>query len=380
MIFNVSPHVLMDVRSCAMRGWTRHVMGYTSVNDSIKAAAGSAYHAGMAVFLDPNLTETGPERRARALAALHAKYDAVWEKCPADKLDEGYTPKNLHRLFDRWMEVNPPSVQPWKKVLDVETAFVSRAWLVTGTMYDVTLTEIPLADVPAQIRNGDDVVQLIVRPDAVVLDAAGMIRYVDTKTTGWSVTDASWLRNLRLSFQTQLYADAVVQKYGDQAMYGGWINACEIKKLPGSSQAAPKMKLDGTPAKIPPCPTHKRPYAECGVEHMKSVMQECLSDPGSIAYALALAKNAATTFVKLHRQHVEFLKNNPLDSVRFDLTHEAWGSYPLTNIPVDGIANEKCRFCPAAEWCDSNRVLGALPSFMSYDPWPVETGMREHAA
>jgi hypothetical protein len=130
MIYNVSPHLLMDVRTCAMRGFTRHVLGYTSVSDSIKTAASSAYHAGMAVYLDPKLTETGPERRARALAALHAVYDDVFARSPADKLEEGYTPKNIHKLFDRWMEVNPPAVQPWREVVEVETAFVSRAWLV----------------------------------------------------------------------------------------------------------------------------------------------------------------------------------------------------------------------------------------------------------
>lgn len=359
MIYRVSPHVLADVRSCAMRGWTRHVKGYTSVGDSIKAAAGSAYHAGMAVFLDPNLTETGPERRARALAALHAVYDPVWANCPPDKLEEGYTPNNLHRLFDRWMEMHPPAACSWKRVIEVETAFVSRRWRVVGGLYDFSLEEI--ANNGAAF--GDDVVELIVRPDAIVIDGANFYRYVDTKTTGWRVKDPSWLRNLRLSFQTQLYADAVVQRFGQKAMYAGWINACEIKKLPGSNPTV-KLKQDGTPAKVPPCPTHKKPYAECGVEHMESVMQECTSDPDSVNYALALAKNAATTYVKLKRQHAAAKGEE----------------YPVTNIPVDGIANEKCRFCPAAEWCDSGRVVQALPSFMVHQPWPVETGMREHAA
>jgi len=362
-----------------MRGWARHVMGYTSIGDSIKASAGSAYHAGAAVFLDPALTETGPERRTRALAALHAVYDPVWDACPADKLDEGYTPGNLHRLFDRWMEMHPPSAVEWQEVLAVETAFVSRRWLVKKSMnpFDVELEELPSpvshVIATAGMLADQDVVELIVRPDAIVIDKAGMIRYVDTKTTGWRVKDPNWLRALKLSFQTQLYADAIVQKYGERAMYGGWINACEIKKLPGSNPTV-RLKNDGTPAKVAPCPLHKRPYADCGVEHMESVMLECLSDPDSVQWALALAKMAATTFVKLQRQHQEFAPKG------VELTDEAWKAYPLKNIPVDGIANEKCRFCPAGEWCDAGRVIGALPSTMRYDPWPVEEGMREHAA
>lgn len=372
-LYNVSPHLLMDVRSCAMRGWTRHVMGYTSVSDSIKAAAGSGYHAGMAVYLDPQVPEQGPERRARALAALHAKYDPVWEKCPPEKLEEGYTPKNIHRLFDRWMEVNPPAMQPWQRVVEVETAFVSRAWRVqTGPLsaYDIELVEVAPGTWEHQPEH--DYVRLIVRPDAVVVDAAGLYRYVDTKTTGWRVTDPSWLRSLRMSLQTKLYADAIVQRYGaDKAMYGGWINACEIKKLPGGSEAPPKLKLDGTPAKIPPCPTHKRPYAECGPEHMQHVTQECLTNADDIGWALDEAKRAATTFVKLMRQDAH---------IRYTDPEFALERYPIRNIPVEGESNDKCRFCPAAEWCDSGRSVAALPSFLSHDPWPVETGKREHAA
>jgi hypothetical protein len=106
---------------------------------------------------------------------------------------------------------------------------------------------------------------------------------------------------------------------------------------------------------------------------MESVMQECPSDPDSVEWALALAKNAAVTFVKLHRQHAEF-------APKADVTDPAWRNYPIKNIPVDGIANEKCRFCPAAEWCDAGRVIGALPSTMAFNPWPVEEGMRVHAA
>ena len=368
MIYRVSPHLLMDVRTCAMRGWSRHVMGYTSVGDHIKMAAGSAYHAGMAVFLDPHLTmadgalPTSHERRTRALAALHAVYDKVWDASPADKLEEGYTPKNLHALFDRWMEVNPPAVQPWQEVIEVETAFVSRRWIVDGDGYDFNLIEIAGGEVDTGCLTRD-IVELIIRPDAVVLDRASLIRYVDTKTTGWRVSDPTWLRNLSLNLQTQLYADGIVQRYGERAMLGGWINACEIKKLPGASAAPPKLKKDGTPYASSLCATHKKPYEQCGPEHMNHVIKECLTSPEQISWALDEAKRAVATFVKLSRQHE---RGDDAESVR--------------NIPTEGTSNGACRFCPAAEWCDAGRIVPALPSFMAYNPWPITTGMREHAA
>ena len=41
-----------------------------------------------------------------------------------------------------------------------------------------------------------------------------------------------------------------------------------------------------------------------------------------------------------------------------------------------GTANEKCRFCPAAEWCDTGRFEPTLENFMIYEPYPVEPGKR----
>lgn len=368
MLYNVSPHLLMDVRSCAMRGWSRHVMGYTSVGDFIKMAAGSAYHAAMAAYLDPELTEEGPARRARALAVLHVTYDAVWARVPAEQLEEAYTPHNLERLFDRWMELHPVAQCPWKRVLAVETAFVSRAWWVKpkagGSVYDFELIE--TAPFIADAYEGDeDIVQLIVRPDALVEDEIGMVRYVDTKTTGWHITDPGWARALRMNLQTQLYADAVVQKYHERAVLGGWINACEIKKLPESDRR---------------CKLHNVTYAECGSEHAKTHVMPCLTTPENVAKAVDEAKRAIVTYVKLMIQHREHAPRDANDEIFSDLTHEGWRSYPVQGIPNEGSSNDKCRFCPTSQWCDeSPGVVASLPNFMAFNPWPVEVNKREHA-
>jgi hypothetical protein len=43
---------------------------------------------------------------------------------------------------------------------------------------------------------------------------------------------------------------------------------------------------------------------------------------------------------------------------------------------VAGTTNEKCRFCPAGEWCDAGRIDEALENFMVYEPYSVEIGAR----
>lgn len=369
MIWNVSPHLLMDVRSCGVRGWTRHVMGYTTVGDAIKMKAGQAYHAAMAVYLDPAIAEVGPERRARALKALHAVYDGTWEVAPAEQLDEAYTPGNLHRLFDRWMQLYPSDAQPWKRVIEVETAFVSRAWRVDrigSGPYDI---ELNLCPSPTMVdpKSQHDWVQLILRPDALVEDHANFIRYVDTKTTGWHISDPGWMRSLRMNLQTQLYADGVHAKYNERAVLGGWVNACEIKHLPDSNR-----KCKAHPGQL---------YSECGPEHAKTSIMSCDTNPENVAKALAEAKRAATTFVKLMIQHREHAPRDRDDAIASDLTDPAWQSYPVASIPNEGTSNDKCRFCPASQWCDESQgVIAALPSFMAYNPWPISADKREHAA
>jgi hypothetical protein len=311
-VVNVSPSVLADVLTCETKAWTRHVKGYTSRGDAIKAVAGQAIHAGIARYLsDPE----GVCNDVRALGVFHDVYDPAHARLTADQLDPAYTPANLHRVLARWLETHPPSALPWTRVLSVEEAFCSREWVT-----------------------GDTRVRLIVRPDAVVEDANGRVRFVDTKTTGWRISDSSWRRALRLSLQLALYTDAVMQRYGDRAVCGGWINAIEIAKLPSD----PTRK----------CTTHHVVYAECGNEHAKQEIIECMTTPERVARALADAHNAAEMFVRMQ---------DDADASACDMA---------------GGANGACRFCAAGEWCEAGRAANALESFMIHDPWVVEEGAR----
>lgn len=373
-VYNVSPHLLMDVLTCATRGHTRHVLGYTSINDAIKAKAGQAFHVATAYYLDPDIRidETSSSTRCdNAVGALHNIYDPTWATIPAESMEPSLTPENIERVFRRWMDLHPPTAMPWRRVMEVETAFVSRQWLVDGD----ALIELSIND-PAHLafdarEHNYDIVQLIIRPDAVVEDTAGLYRYVDTKTTGWNITDPTWSRGMRLSLQTQLYADGMMQKYGDKAVLGGWINAVELKKLPGSRE--PKVKADGTPGKARLCKDHNVPYAECGNEHAKSAMLECFTNQQMVEAAVREAKRAALRFVKLmqiHEQHVAEANRIAVDPYAFDM-------YPISSIPMEGIATGGCRFCPAVQWCDeSSRNVAAINSFMEYSPWPIEIGKR----
>lgn len=314
---NVSPSLLADVLTCETKGWTRHVKGYTSQGESIKAVAGQGFHAGIAEFFHPAQAAVDNNAQGRALRAFHALYDPAFAACSADRLpDAAYTPANLHRVLARWLEMHPPSVLPWRSVVSVETAFVSREWQI-----------------------GETTVRLIVRPDLIVEDADGRVRWVDTKTTGWHIGDPGWKKALRLSMQAALYTDAVVQRYGDRAWLGGWFSAIEMRTLPSD----PTRK----------CQTHKLPYAECGNEHAKFEFIEAPQTPERITRALADARGGAARFVEM-----------------------LGGETDVATLDMRGTAKGECRFCPASDWCEAQRVPEALPSFMHYEPWVVEEGVR----
>ena len=233
-----------------------------------------------------------------------------------ETLDPALTPENLQRILTRWIELHPAEILPWRRVLSVEEAFVSRVW-----------------------ESGGRTVRLICRPDAVVEDHFGRVRWVDTKTTSWRISDPSWKRALRLSLQAALYTDAIAQRYGDAATLGGWFNAMELRKLPSD----PKRK----------CKEHGTPYAECGNEHAKTEFVEALTTMERVGTALDDARLAAMKFVRM-----------------FDVHDEP------SIFRMEGSANGACRFCSASEWCEGGRLAATLDGFMVHDPWIVEEGVK----
>lgn len=324
---NISPHTVADALKCESKAYLRHICGYTTPNDSMKAKAGQAIHAAIAEYLRPGATAPADA----ALRALHTVYDAAFGKIPADQLDQAYTPANLHRIIDRWMEMNPLTASPWRRVIEVETAFRSR----TFEFFD------------------HHFVPLIIRPDAVVERHDGMISFVDTKSTGWHISDQGWKDSLRLSLQFQLYVDGVMQRWPN-AYLGGWMLAIEIRNLPGASAAPVKLKKDGTPAKEKLCPQHGVPYRNCGAEHLNAQLVDYKTTPERVARAVEDAKIGAAKLLKLAQRP------------------------PIAQINTFGGATESCRFCPGRGWCiDTDRQ--ADPSGYSalvHDPWVVEEGTR----
>jgi hypothetical protein len=323
IVVNVSPSLLADVLSCGTKGWVRHVKGYCSASESIKLTAGSAIHAGIAATLEG-------KSMSAALMAFAAIYEPAFAALPADALPEqAYLPRNLAKLLARWIETSPPHTLPWLRALSVEEAFTSRTF-----------------------EFGNVTVNLIVRPDAVVEDRFGGVRWVDTKTTGWRIGDKGWRANLRLSLQAALYTDAVVQRYGARAVLGGWFNAMEIRNLPGSTDGPPKLKKDGTPMKPRVCHEHGKAYADCAGEHANSAIIECLLSPERVIRAVHDAEQGARKFLAL-------LGNDDADG-----------------LDMNGTAHGACRFCANSTWCEAGRLPSALPSMLKYEPWIVEEGKR----
>ena len=340
--FNVSPHLLGDVDSCSTWGWVRHVQGYTSPGDSIRMLAGQAIHRAMEVLFDPAVATAPISRVDAAVQAFHQVYDAKCATCPPEKLDAAYAPGNLDKIIRRWIEMRVPQI-PWLRVLATEEAFVSRSWVFM--VPNVGLVK----------------VNLIVRPDLVVEDYQGYIRWVDSKSTGWHIGDSGWQLALKLSSQVQLYSDGVIQKYGEKAVYGGWISAIEIKTQPG--QTAPKIKKDGTPAKERTCGVHGLPYSECGPEHTKAEFIECLTNPERVEQAVIDAERAAKKFVDI-----------VLASERISAMERP----SLMGLGMQGTEHNQCRFCPANAWCyETTRNPQLLEGTLIRDPWKVETGRRD---
>src|SRR5207253_6628718 len=187
----VSPHLLMDVTSCETKAWVRHCRGFTSKNDAIKMVAGQGFHKAMEMLLDPApqrfkfVTEGLPANQVdmveisaaeSAVRALHHVYDDAFLRLAPEKLEPSLTPHNLDRVLQRWIQMHPPAMLPWARVLAVEEAFVSRTWVFDRGYPPFDAVQ----------------VNLIVRPDLVVEDHAGKVRWVDTKTTGWHISDDTW--------------------------------------------------------------------------------------------------------------------------------------------------------------------------------------------
>lgn len=316
MPYNVSPSVLGETICCETRGWVRHVKGFTSRDEAIKAVAGQAIHAGVETFLDPKPRDKAP------LFAFHEIYDPAYARLAPELLEPALTPDNLHRLLARWIDMHPPHMVPWVRVVSVEKAVTSRSFYV--------------ADIENDTQHR---VNLICRPDIVVEDKNGLYRWVDTKTTSWRISDKGWQRQLKLSMQVALYTDAMRTLYGDKAAMGGWINAMELRQLPSSDRK---------------CKEHGLPYSECGSEHAKTDFVECMIDEERMQRAVADAEQGAGRFVTLHE----------IDN---DSAHL---------LQMDGSAKDGCRFCPAAVWCEAGRHPASLDSLLVYEPWVVEEGQR----
>lgn len=310
-IINVSPTMLGDVLACETRGWVKHVKGYTSKGDAIKALAGQGIHAGIAAYLNPD----GGSASA-GMAAFHEVYDAAFARIEPDQLEPSLTPQNLEKILQRWIEMHPPQVCPWKRVVTVEVAKIAHTWTI-----------------------GDNTIQLICRPDIVVEDYSGLYRWVDTKTTSWRISDNLWQRQLKLSVQTALYTYALQQWYGvDKVALGGWINAIELRNVPASERM---------------CRDHKVLYAECGLEHLRMMQIECMLTESRIEEAISkTALMGVERFLQLI--HVE----------------------QSDTLAMDGASKDSCKFCPASLWCETGRYDAALGDLLYHAPWVIEEGGR----
>lgn len=206
---------------CTTKALLRHKHGYTSREDSAALKAGSAAHAALAAYFDPQADLGGPLWRPRALDVLKRDY-AAWSHANVPP-DNRLSYENVSRILGAWFDAHPIDSFPFK-VRHVETgfSFVLTDWLTICGRIDM---------------------------DAEMSD--GSLYVVDHKSTG-NITPW-WLAAFRLDSQFSTYVSGMIEHLGGSKVAGGIVNAIEFSKIPASNTK---------------CRQHGTPYAECGVQHV----------------------------------------------------------------------------------------------------------------
>lgn len=222
---------------CTTRVLMRHKFGYTNREDSAALRAGSAAHAALAAYLNPQ--GLGVDIAAFALDIFKQQY-AAWALAnvpPTDRLSY----ENTSRILAAWFDAHPVDNFPFT-VKHVEIGFT-----------------LPVSDDLTICGRADGVVEMI---------ADGSRYVLEHKTTG-NITPW-WLAGFRMDSQLSTYISGMQEHLGGGQVVGGVLNAIEFSRIPGSASK---------------CREHGTPYAECGVQHVlkRAVLQTVERTPAQLA-------------------------------------------------------------------------------------------------
>lgn len=323
--------ILSSVAECETRAYVEHAVGLVPKVRGLALEAGQALHAMLAVFLPAR------DRRAmaRGLAQLEG-YRTVVEAAIArgEEVPGRYGADRVQAIGKQWMERNIGGNFPF---------------LVFPKLLERSLA------VPMRDRDGDLVsrretgarVWYSAKLDAAVRRAESGVRWsMDHKTcvraTDWKIE--KWKSSSQFTGQVYVIRRDAERRGEDDPQVGGVIvNAIELPDPHTSDRK---------------CPTHRRPYTACSVQHAG----------GTYVYVTRTAAEEAawldTAVAMVHR---------------FDrlLTRgKAEGIEGVEAMPMRGRFTGACAFCDMKKWCDAGRPIGQRVLDITFRPyqWDPLTG------
>jgi hypothetical protein len=165
---------------------------------------------------------------------------------------------------------------------------------------------------------------------------SGLTALLEHKFTGNISQD--WLKTFKLDSQLSGYLWAAQQHLGDANVLGAYLNVIETRMVPSSDRK---------------CKEHGVAYAECGLQHVKSVLTFIERTPDEIAHWKATA-------IGLARRYRDLLRKFP--------TVDYLGA-----VHAQGKFHGRCRFCGFYDFCAGGRKAIEVPILFAVHPWrPLE--------
>jgi hypothetical protein len=304
-MIQVDNTLLYDVAVCDARAIARHVLKLRGTEEKVAADVGNCYHPALEQHFrgaDKASVVGTLEREHRKLFPNQIQPD-----------DDKYTLENCRKIMGRYCDVRPIDRFPFVAIEFEKTV----GW--------------PLAEG----------IIFYAKRDLLVQDKqSGMLAPLDHKTTG-NITDW-WSRKYRMCSQMSGYVWLTQQMTGQ---LGGecYVNAIETKRVPDSSKK---------------CPSHKVPYSECGVEHVK--------------FELFIYSRELQMLEAWKRDAIILAK-------RFDMLRTAFPSVeylPFAN--RNGAFNDGCTFCEFKKWCSTGfnqSMQSGLVVYEAWEPWATAEGV-----
>lgn len=319
-VLYVDNSCLTATHDCETRGLLRYWHGYTSREERAPLKAGQAGHAALEVYWSSGFD------LERALETFDQEYQD-WAEANVPESDRlSYT--NVYDILHNYMaQHSGPESYP--------------AFTIDPKMVEIGFAE-PISDDPPIVFVG--------KADAIVRDPGQRSYYVlDHKFT--SRVDGYWASKYEVNSQTYGYSWAIQRQLG-LPLAGMFINAIELKKLPGSERI---------------CPTHSTKdedvtYAECGDQHYKTQLW------GPFTFTDELLEEWRKTAVEIAIRYWDLCEENPY------LQH-------LHNVRLHGLFGwETCKMCEFKDFCVTGRKISHVKAMLAYDPWEpfdVESIIKE---